>query len=539
MKQEEEQNPDIKDTIGYDPMEALAIAAAAGTPPQAEAPVCKSPESDEMIKAKAAKTLVLGEEDPDPVLAEHLEDRQPEEPFAPTPTPPKVGKKEEDKEQEEEEEEQKNELEKPEEHLEEQAPAQEEEEEPKEEEPQNEDNKNEEDEKQESGTVLLEVDGLVKVLEKMQGDGVVTLEEAIVRLQTEECPLPVTTRIDQFKNRPPLPKAKGKGKGKGKGKVKAKAKAKAKAKGKARGRGRGGQIAQVEIADSQEEPEEEIEDFDSPEEPAPRHVPPKNASKEATPKASGKGKAKAKSQPKEEKIGDEKTETPKNPQKKGVAEKSENQDVETKKPKKRAKTEEDPKKRKDTKKATETEKEKNPNEHEIPEEKTTKKNKRKTDEEEDEPAAKKARAKPGEASSFARRPCPTTSPAKTRWFAIRDTYKNDVEKRVEKAGANARAWEDCFFGGGFGVCFYRPEIANNIYSTKSNVLSFRRIPSSTFFSFFLSDLSLEVRRFQKTLRARKVGGLFACRLSRTRLDILMTSTIPRLRNHLWMNLSMV
>ncbi len=89
MKQEEEQNPDIKDTIGYDPMEALAIAAAAGTPPQAEAPVCESPESDEMIKAKAAKTLVLGEEDPDPVLAEHLEDRQPGGAFCSNPNPTK------------------------------------------------------------------------------------------------------------------------------------------------------------------------------------------------------------------------------------------------------------------------------------------------------------------------------------------------------------------------------------------------------------------------------------------------------------------
>jgi len=58
---------------------------------------------------------------------------------------------------------------------------------------------------------------------------------------------------------------------------------------------------------------------------------------------------------------------------------------------------------------------------------------------------KKVRAKPGEASSFARRPCPSTSPAKTRWLAIRNTYKNDVEKQVEDAGGNARAWEDCFW----------------------------------------------------------------------------------------------
>lgn len=66
----------------------------------------------------------------------------------------------------------------------------------------------------------------------------------------------------------------------------------------------------------------------------------------------------------------------------------------------------------------------------------------KTDEREEEPLAKvprlaegaapkrKARAKDGEATSFARRPCPKSSPANHRWMAIRSIFKSEIRPLV-------------------------------------------------------------------------------------------------------------
>ena len=47
-----------------------------------------------------------------------------------------------------------------------------------------------------------------------------------------------------------------------------------------------------------------------------------------------------------------------------------------------------------------------------------------------------------EAKSFARRPCPATSPAKDKWHAIMSTYKSKIYQKVRAAGGTPYAWED-------------------------------------------------------------------------------------------------
>ena len=49
-----------------------------------------------------------------------------------------------------------------------------------------------------------------------------------------------------------------------------------------------------------------------------------------------------------------------------------------------------------------------------------------------EPPAKvrKVRAKDGEATSFARRPCPKSSPSNHRWMAIRSIFKSEIRPLV-------------------------------------------------------------------------------------------------------------
>ena len=44
--------------------------------------------------------------------------------------------------------------------------------------------------------------------------------------------------------------------------------------------------------------------------------------------------------------------------------------------------------------------------------------------------------------SFARRPCPVTSPAKDKWHAIRSTYKSEIYQKVKDANGTPHAWED-------------------------------------------------------------------------------------------------
>ena len=48
-----------------------------------------------------------------------------------------------------------------------------------------------------------------------------------------------------------------------------------------------------------------------------------------------------------------------------------------------------------------------------------------------------------ESKSFARRPCPTTSPAKDKWLAISNAFRTD-------SGDTASKWEDWSRGGGVG-----------------------------------------------------------------------------------------
>ena len=44
--------------------------------------------------------------------------------------------------------------------------------------------------------------------------------------------------------------------------------------------------------------------------------------------------------------------------------------------------------------------------------------------------------------SFARRPCPSTSPAKDRWVAMQNIYQSEVRRKVVEAGFAVSNWED-------------------------------------------------------------------------------------------------
>ena len=52
---------------------------------------------------------------------------------------------------------------------------------------------------------------------------------------------------------------------------------------------------------------------------------------------------------------------------------------------------------------------------------------------------------PAKPKSFARRPCPKTSPSSDRWWAIQSTFKSLVANEIEEAGASTYAWEDRAF----------------------------------------------------------------------------------------------
>ena len=437
-----------------------------------------------------------------------LQDRQPEEPYAPTPTPPKGGIKDEEKGEDEEE------------------PL------PDHEGSEKGEQEDLEEEEPESDPVLpddvreahkLEV---VDTLQHLKEDfGVETIDEAIGVLWDFKNGIPVTSRISQFAKRPPRqPKGKGKGK-KGKAKAKAKAKAKSKAKAKAKSKSKGGRkgkgkgmeeapVEEISDEEQQEDEQNEEDQEDGPEEEeeeeeeAPRRVPRRPAAK-AKGKAKAKAKAKRKANPKSQKSkskeGDEEIEP---------------------EPMKRpsAASKEDPKE--DTKKKKRAE-EPEPAEPAEPE----KKKKKAAHPKEPAEPEKKVRAKPGEASSFARRPCPSTSPAKTRWLAIRNTYKNDVEKQVEDAGGNARAWEDCFWS-----WMLRLNSILGVFVHKKKGLPGRLCVGVCFLHLDRINDPLLV---SKTLLARNLGGRFAWEPSRKRKEILTESTTGRLRNRLLNNLSIL
>lgn len=55
--------------------------------------------------------------------------------------------------------------------------------------------------------------------------------------------------------------------------------------------------------------------------------------------------------------------------------------------------------------------------------------------------ARKVRAKNGEATSFARRPCPSTSPTKERWVGIKTVFQEDIKPSVQDLGLAVSAFE--------------------------------------------------------------------------------------------------
>ena len=437
--QKEDEHPDTRNTLPYNSLEIFEQFGAASV--KAEEGLEDSGEETEAARIARQNTLQLGS----PVKpieiedSQMLQDRQPEEPYAPTPTPPKGSIKDEEKGDDEEE------------------PL------PDHEGSEKGEQEDLEEEEHESDPVLpddvredhkLEV---IDTLQHLQEDfGVETIDEAITILQNFKNGIPVTSRIDQFAKRPARqPKGKGKGK-KGKAKAKAKSKAKAKAKSKSKGgrKGKGKGEAPVEEISDEEQQEDEQNEEDQEEDPeeeeeAPRRVPRRPAAKakgKAKAKAKAKGKANSKFQKSKSKEGDEEETEPETMKRPAAASK------------------EDPKE--DTKKKKRAE-EPEPAEPAEPAEPEKKKKKKAADPPEPE---KKVRAKPGEASSFARRPCPCTSPAKTRWLAIRNTYKNDVEKKVEDAGGNARAWEDCFWS--WMLCLNSTLGSSQIDRVKFKVLHF-------------------------------------------------------------------
>ena len=90
--------------------------------------------------------------------------------------------------------------------------------------------------------------------------------------------------------------------------------------------------------------------------------------------------------------------------------------------------------------------------------------KRKTEKKEKEesdgvdPPTKKAKAEP---KSFARRPCPTTSPAKDKWVAIMQTFRGEIQQKLKDGNEKPSKWEDMGYKsyirnkGYQGIIFYK------------------------------------------------------------------------------------
>lgn len=220
---------------------------------------------------------------------------------------------------------------------------------------------------------------------------------------------PVVRRIAQFKNKtgqpmdvpdddddddegskPPArrkaePKPKGKGRGKGKGKTKAAPKVKAKAKAKSLPKGKAkGKAKNVKGKGSEDKVEAEDSD--------------------------------------EKEVEDTETE---DADKDLDIEDVQNKDVEPK----------------DVEPKDVETKDVEPEDNEKP---VDKKKKRKAESEKEEtPDQKPASKKPKkDAKSFARRPCPSTSPAKDKWIAISQTFKSQVQQQILEAGEKVSKWEE-------------------------------------------------------------------------------------------------
>ncbi len=196
--------------------------------------------------------------------------------------------------------------------------------------------------------------------------------------------VPVPTRVEQFKSRNSeqgKDAKKGKGKGRGRG------------RGRGRGKGRGKGLVRKQSGEPTADAEAE-----------PAVAPKRRAAKpKAKAKATAKGKAKAKAKANVKK-----------------AESKERKEDE----KDDEKEEEDP----------QDEQDKRDEQHEQG----------KDDGIAEKPDEERPRKRPrgGEPATFARRPCPATSPANFRWLAIKAIYRNKVVKQIQDMGEAISKWEE-------------------------------------------------------------------------------------------------
>jgi len=290
----------------------------------------------------------------------------------------------------------------------------------------------------------------LSLLETMHAQGL-SLKGAIASLRNAMVDAPIVKRIEQYKikkvkvqkakpkteeeagsdqsdeeemrepedsTKPrPRPKAKGKSKSKGKGKGRGKA-AKAKAKPYAKRKAQK-KVEEHEISDeSDEEDEDEEEEISS-----------KHAKKRAEVKLREAKNAKTKNS---EPSSDSELPLPKDSKVEKVTKKKTTEEAPAKKKKTEEKmTEEAPAKKKKT-------------EEQMTEEAPAKKKKTEAEAVPDKKKKKRTDEAPekGEPKTFARRPCPKTSPASDRWIAISQTFKKHVAPRIVALGLYTYSYED-------------------------------------------------------------------------------------------------
>ena len=305
----------------------------------------------------------------------------------------------------------------------------------------------------------------LSLLETMHAQGL-SLKGAIASLRNAMVDAPIVKRIEQYKikkvkvqkakpkteeeagsdqsdeeemrepkdsTKPrPRPKAKGKSKSKGKGRGRGKA-AKAKAKPYAKRKAQK-KVEEHEISDESDEEDEDEEEISS-----------MHAKKRAEVKLREAKNAKTKNS---EPSSDSELPLPKDSKVEKVTKKKTTEEAPAKKKKTEEKmTEEAPakKKKKTEEKMTEEAPAKKKKTEEQMTEEAPAKKKKKT-EAEAVPDKKKKRTdeapEKGEPKTFARRPCPKTSPASDRWIAISQTFKKHVAPRIVALGLYTYSYED-------------------------------------------------------------------------------------------------
>ena len=264
--------------------------------------------------------------------------------------------------------------------------------------------------------------------EKVQKAKPKTEEEAGMSDQSDE---EMRELEDSTKPRP-RPKAKGKSKSKGKGKGRGKA-AKAKAKPYAKRKAQKKVEEEEEISDESDEEEEEISSA--------------HAKKRAELKLSEAKKAKTK---KAEASSDSELPLPKGSKVEKVMKKKKTDEQMTeeapaKKKKKKTDeqmTEEAPAKKKKTEAEVVPDKKKKRSEEQMTEEAPAKKKKTEAEVVPDKKKKSEEAPEKNEPKTFARRPCPKTSPASDRWTAISQTFKKHVAPRIVALGLYTYSYED-------------------------------------------------------------------------------------------------